>query len=69
MKSLIVSATKKAKFKAYVIVETKKMEVYQNGMTNGIATYHSPETVQDLKYYSDPSELSKEEFFNYHQAS
>ena len=49
MKSLIVSVTKKAKFKAYVIVETKNMEVYQNYMTNAIATYHSPETVHDLK--------------------
>ena len=48
-KSLIVIVTKMAKFEAYVIVGTKKMEVYQYNMTNGIATYHSPETVRDLK--------------------
>ena len=49
MKSLIVSVHKNAKFKAYVIVETKGMEVYQNYMTIGIATYDSLETVRDLK--------------------
>ena len=41
--------TKQAKFKVYVSVETKKIEVYQNYMTNDIATYHLLETVRDLK--------------------
>ena len=38
MESLILSITKKTKFKAYVPVETRKMEAHQYYITIGIAT-------------------------------
>ena len=49
MKSLTVNVTKAAILKAYVLVEIRKMEAYQNRMTIGITRYHSIETVSRSK--------------------
>ena len=45
----MIGINKKVKFNAYVLAESKKMEVYQNYMTNDITKYHSSETVSQSK--------------------
>ena len=47
MKSLIISFTKNTKRTAFVLIETSKVEAYQNDLPIGITKYHSPDAELD----------------------
>ena len=49
MTRLIVKISINSKCKAYVLVETKKMEACQNDIPIGIIMNHSPKLSSDLK--------------------